>query len=89
MVDTFIKDGKDLFDFMDEASCKRFIDEGHTRDLHVALAGSIKLPEIPILKHVGADIIGIRGAACSQGDRLAGTIQAESVRALMAMAKQA
>jgi len=74
---------------MDEAACKQFVEEGHTRNLDVALAGSIKLPEIPILKHVGADIVGIRGAACSHGDRLAGTIQAESVRALMTMAKQA
>ena len=89
MVDTFVKDGRGIFDFLDEAACKRFVEEGHTQNLDVALAGSIKLPEISILKHVGADIVGIRGAACSQGDRLTGTIQAESVRALMAMAKQA
>jgi hypothetical protein len=89
MVDTFIKDGRGIFDFMDEAACKQFVEEGHTRNLDVALAGSIKLPEIPALKHIGADILGIRGAACSHGDRLAGTIQAESVRSLMAMAKQA
>ena len=88
MVDTFIKDGKSLFDFMDEASCKRFIDEGHIQDLDVALAGSIKLPEIPVLKRIGADIIGIRGAACSHGDRLTGTIQAENVRALMDLARK-
>ncbi|MCJ7639738.1 MAG: (5-formylfuran-3-yl)methyl phosphate synthase [Euryarchaeota archaeon] len=88
MVDTFIKDGKSLFDFMDEAACKRFIDKGHTKDLDVALAGSIKLPEIPILKRIGADIIGIRGAACSHGDRLTGTIQVENVRALMDLARQ-
>jgi (5-formylfuran-3-yl)methyl phosphate synthase len=88
MVDTFIKDGKSLFDFMDEASCKRFIDKGHLQDLDVALAGSIKLPEIPILKHIGTDIVGIRGAACSHGDRLSGTIQVENVRALMDLAKQ-
>jgi len=56
--------------------------------LEVALAGSIKLQDIPILKRTGADIIGIRGAACSHGDRLAGAIQAENVRALMDLAKQ-
>jgi len=88
MVDTFIKDGKGLFDFMDEASCKRFIEEGHGKGLVVALAGSIKLHEIPTLKHIGADIVGIRGAACSHGDRLAGTIRAENVRALMDLARQ-
>jgi uncharacterized protein (UPF0264 family) len=88
MVDTFIKDGKRLFDFMDETSCKRFIDKGHIEDLEVALAGSIKLPDIPILKRIDADIIGIRGAACSHGDRLNGTIQTENVKALMELAKQ-
>jgi uncharacterized protein (UPF0264 family) len=88
MVDTFIKDGKSLFDFMDEAACKHFIDEGHRQDLSVALAGSIKLPEIPVLKRIGVDIVGIRGAACSHGDRLTGTIQAENVRALMDLARK-
>jgi uncharacterized protein (UPF0264 family) len=81
MVDTFIKDGKSLFDFMDEAACKHFIDD-------VALAGSIKLLEIPILKRIGTDIVGIRGAACSHGDRLTGTMQAENVRALIDLARQ-
>jgi uncharacterized protein (UPF0264 family) len=87
MVDTFIKDGTRLFDFMDEGSCKRFIEKGHEQDLEVALAGSIKMLDIPTLKRIGADIIGIRGAACSHGDRLAGTIQAENVKALMDLAK--
>ncbi|HEX7513985.1 MAG TPA: (5-formylfuran-3-yl)methyl phosphate synthase [archaeon] len=87
MVDTFIKDGKRLFDFIDEATCKRFIEKGHEQDLEVALAGSIKMQDIPILKRIGADIIGIRGAACSHGDRLAGTIKAENVKALMDLAK--
>jgi uncharacterized protein (UPF0264 family) len=89
MVDTFVKDGKGILDFMDEAACTRFVEEGHALHLDVALAGSIKLLEIPLLKRAGADIIGIRGAACSRGDRLAGTIQAKNVRALTELAKQA
>ncbi|MGZ4950677.1 MAG: (5-formylfuran-3-yl)methyl phosphate synthase [Halobacteriota archaeon] len=87
MVDTFIKDGTRLFYFMDEASCARFIEKGHDQDLEVALAGSIKMQDIPTLKRIGADIIGIRGAVCSRGDRLAGTIQAENVKAVMDIAK--
>ncbi len=88
MVDTFIKDGTRLFDFMDAAACHAFVDAGHARNLEVALAGSIKLEDIPSLKQLGADIIGIRGAACSSGDRVAGTIQAINVRNLMALARQ-
>ncbi len=88
MVDTLVKDGTSLFDFMDAAACAAFVDEGHARNLDVALAGSIKLQHIPALKELGADIIGIRGAACSSGDRVAGTIQAASVKSLMALARQ-
>ncbi len=87
MVDTFVKDGTGLFDFMDASACARFVDEGHTRNLDVALAGSIKLHDIPPLKELGADIIGIRGAACSSGDRVGGTIQAANVKSLMTLAR--
>ncbi len=88
MVDTFVKDGTSLFDFMDTSACKAFVDEGHTRNLDVALAGSIKLQHISALKELGADIIGIRGAACSSGDRVAGTIQAANVKNLMTLVRQ-
>jgi uncharacterized protein (UPF0264 family) len=89
MVDTFVKDGQSLFDFMDETTCARFVSKGHNRKLQVALAGSIKLRQIPAVRNTGADIVGIRGAACSGGDRLAGTIKAENVKALIALAKDA
>lgn len=88
MVDTFVKDGTSLFDFMDAAACTAFVDEGHALNLDVALAGSIKLQHIPVLKLLGADIIGIRGAVCSSGDRVAGTIQAANVRGLIAVVRQ-
>jgi len=89
MVDTFVKDGRSLFDFMDESACAQFVSEGHRRKLQVALAGSIKLRQVSTIKHTGADIVGIRGAACSGGDRLAGTVKAENVKSLMALAKDA
>ncbi|MGZ4903552.1 MAG: (5-formylfuran-3-yl)methyl phosphate synthase [Halobacteriota archaeon] len=88
MVDTFVKDGTSLFDFMDTAACTVFVNEGHAHNLDVALAGSIKLQHIPALKELGADIIGIRGAACSSGDRVAGTIQAANVKSVMALVRQ-
>ena len=88
MVDTLVKDGTSLFDFMDTAACTAFIEEGHARNLEVALAGSVKLQHISVLKELGADIVGIRGAACSSGDRVAGTIQAANVRRLMALVRQ-
>ncbi|HYA60755.1 MAG TPA: (5-formylfuran-3-yl)methyl phosphate synthase [Candidatus Acidoferrum sp.] len=82
MVDTLIKDGKRLFDFMDIEACRSFVDRGHTYGLQVALAGSIKKEDVSTLTELGADVVGIRGAACSGGDRFGGTIKAEYVRNL-------
>ena len=82
MVDTLIKDGKRLFDFMDIEACRSFVDRGHTYGLQVALAGSTKKEDVSTLTELGADVVGIRGAACSGGDRFGGTIKAEYVRNL-------
>ena len=86
MVDTFIKDGKRLFDFMDVEACRSFVESGHEHGLEVALAGSIKKNDVPTLTELGADVVGIRGAACSGGDRFGGTIKAEHVRNLKSLA---
>jgi uncharacterized protein (UPF0264 family) len=85
MVDTFVKDGKCLFDFMDVEACRSFVELGHAEGLEVALAGSIKKKDVPILIELGADVIGIRGAVCSGGDRFGGTIKAEHVRNLASL----
>jgi len=82
MVDTLIKDGKRLFDFMDIEACRSFVERGHAYGKQVALAGSIKKEDVSTLTELGADIVGIRGAACSGGDRFGGTIKAEYVRNL-------
>ncbi|HXY87844.1 MAG TPA: (5-formylfuran-3-yl)methyl phosphate synthase [Candidatus Acidoferrales bacterium] len=82
MVDTLIKDGKRLFDFMDVKACRSFVERGHAYGLQVALAGSVKKEDVSTLTELGADVVGIRGAACSGGDRFGGTIKAEYVRNL-------
>lgn len=69
MIDTAVKDGKGLLDIMDEKDLKNFVEISHEYGLMVALSGSIRKENIPILKRLGADIVGIRGAACSNFDR--------------------
>ena len=69
MVDTAIKDDKDLFDAMSYMELKTFIDAAHESGLTVALAGSIKKEHIERLFDLNADIIGIRGAVCGAGNR--------------------
>jgi (5-formylfuran-3-yl)methyl phosphate synthase len=72
MLDTFIKDGKNLFDSLTENDLREFTELAHSYGMLVALAGSVKREHIATLARVGCDIVGVRGAVCSQGDRTTG-----------------
>jgi uncharacterized protein (UPF0264 family) len=86
MVDTAIKDGTTLYDHMSVATCAEFVASGHDKHLLVALAGSVKVKHLPDLARIGTDIVGVRGAVCSGGDRNTGRIQPELIKAFrMAM----
>ncbi|MHA1378033.1 MAG: (5-formylfuran-3-yl)methyl phosphate synthase [Candidatus Helarchaeota archaeon] len=87
MVDTGIKDGKNLFDFMTREQLKKFIEIGRNNGIVIALAGSLKKNHIPELKEIGPDIIGLRGAACEGSDRLNGKIQIDLVKELKSLLK--
>ncbi|WP_088334794.1 (5-formylfuran-3-yl)methyl phosphate synthase [Methanopyrus sp. KOL6] len=82
MVDTAVKDGKRLFDFLREEEVGEFVDLAHEHGLEVALAGSLRHEDMPIVRDLGADIVGIRGAACERGDRNRGAIRSHLVRKL-------
>lgn len=79
MVDTAVKDGKTLFDFMDQAKIKEFSDKAHDYGLKSALAGSVKKEQLKLLHENGCDVVGIRGAACTGGDRNKGSINRTAV----------
>ncbi|MCE7698144.1 MAG: (5-formylfuran-3-yl)methyl phosphate synthase [Methanobacterium paludis] len=85
MVDTAVKDGKTLFDFMDEDALTKFTDDTHKYGLKVALAGSVKAEQLEMLYDIGCDIVGIRGAACVGGDRNTGKIHRSAVSKLKKM----
>ncbi len=85
MIDTGIKDGKSTFDFMDEASLTRFAWKNHDLGIGTAIAGALKMEDIPVLKRINPDIIGVRGMVCG-GDRNA-SIREELVQKLMMMVK--
>ena len=68
MVDTGIKDGKSTFEFMNEADLSRFTRMNTELGVKTALAGSLKFEDIPLLKRINPDIIGVRGMVCG-GDR--------------------
>jgi uncharacterized protein (UPF0264 family) len=89
MLDTAIKDGKTLLDFLSPKQVKSFVDEAHGLGLKTALAGSLKIENLPQLCALGVDVIGIRGAACVGGDRVTGRITKEKVQTIVAVLRNA
>lgn len=89
MIDTAIKDGKTLFDFLNLDQLHCFVDEAHSYGLQAALAGSLKREQLIPLCRLGVDFIGIRGAACTGSDRLHGHITKEAVQELVQIVKNA
>lgn len=87
MLDTKNKKGKRLFDFLSLDKLKSFVEETHKLGLKAALAGSLRVEDLPIIYELGADVTGFRGAACSKNDRNNGKITAERVLKLMTIAK--
>lgn len=83
MLDTAIKDGKNLFDFQSHQQLEAFIDTAHKQGLGVALAGSLRAQDLAIVKELGADFAGLRGAACQNNNRDTGHITRERVKELV------
>ena len=83
MIDTGIKDGKSLFEFMDEEALTRFTAQNREFGLQTALAGSLKFEDLDALKRIDPEIIGVRGMVCG-GDRSM-AVRAELVEKAMMM----
>jgi uncharacterized protein (UPF0264 family) len=81
MLDTVVKDGSSLFDFLDHDTLRKFVREIHDRGLLCALAGSLKAEDLALVCELGADIVGVRGAACI-GGRREGKVTREKVLSL-------
>jgi uncharacterized protein (UPF0264 family) len=89
MLDTAIKDGKSLFSFLTMDQLRGFVDAAHNYGLKVALAGSLKKEDLPAVHVLGADVAGLRGAACTLSDRVNGRITREKVQELVGVVKRA
>jgi uncharacterized protein (UPF0264 family) len=87
MIDTAIKDGKNLFAFLTINQLRRFVDAAHDHGLKAALAGSLKKEDLPAVYAIGADVVGLRGAACMKGDRVNGRITRETVSELVGVVR--
>jgi len=88
MIDTAIKDGKTLFNFLNTKELSDFIQKTHDFGLLTALAGSLKIQYIPVLCELGVDIIGVRGITCTNGDRLSGEVKRELVEKITTLIRR-
>jgi len=81
MLDTAIKDGRHLFDFLSPEILRDLAAQAHAAGLLFALAGTLREQDLPLVRDLGADVAGVRSAAC-QDNRRAGPLDAERVRRL-------
>jgi uncharacterized protein (UPF0264 family) len=89
MLDTAIKDGKTLFTFLTKTQLQHFVKASHSYGLKAALAGSLNKEQLPTVYRLGADIVGVRTAACTLNDRVNGQITRDKVQELVEIIKHA
>ncbi|QDV51664.1 (5-formylfuran-3-yl)methyl phosphate synthase [Gimesia fumaroli] len=80
LIDTFLKQGQTLLDHLALDELNSLIDEAHSHQLKIALAGSLRQKDLATLANISPDIIGIRSAAC-RGSLRTDSIQEQLVQA--------
>jgi uncharacterized protein (UPF0264 family) len=83
LLDTALKDGRGLFEWLDAAALAALVAEGHAAGLEMALAGALRAEDLPAVRATGADVAGVRSAACGGGRRTA-SLDAERIERLRA-----
>jgi uncharacterized protein (UPF0264 family)/ribosomal protein S18 acetylase RimI-like enzyme len=71
LLDTAVKDGRGLFEWLDPQALTALVADAHAVGLEVALAGALRAAHLPAVRATGADIAGVRSAACRDGIRTA------------------
>ena len=80
LLDTADKDGPGLRDLLSPGALAAWVTRAHEARLLVALAGRLRADDLGFVRDAGADIAGVRGAACEGGRT--GRVTANKVRAL-------
>jgi uncharacterized protein (UPF0264 family) len=80
LLDTCDKRGPSLTTLMSERSLRAFVTRAQSAGQLVALAGRLTVDDFDMVLRTGADIVGVRGAACDGGR--AGVVSAARVHAL-------
>lgn len=82
LIDTLVKDGRNLFDFLDETTLKDLVTEGKELGMSTALSGALQISNLNQLVRINPDIVGVRGAVCTRGDREGGAVDSAAVARL-------
>jgi hypothetical protein len=80
LLDTACKTGPGLRDLVASEALAMLVARLHERGLFVALAGRLTAGDLPFIRATGADVAGVRGAACDTGRT--GLVSADRVRLL-------
>ena len=88
LLDTGIKDGRGLFGWLALDEIEAIAAEAGQAGLLVALAGSLRADDLAAVRALGADIAGVRSAACRDGRR-DGDLDSARVRDLRARCDEA
>jgi (5-formylfuran-3-yl)methyl phosphate synthase len=83
LLDTAVKDDRGLLDWLSPDALTSLVADAHSAGLQMALAGALRAEDLPVVQATGADIVGVRSAACGDGRR-SGPLDAARVRALRA-----
>src|SRR3954467_3371419 len=80
LIDTWSKDGRGLLQHMSLSALADWVTRARRAGLLTAVAGSLTADDLEILRELGPDVVGVRGAACRGGR--AGTVDPQRLQHL-------
>jgi (5-formylfuran-3-yl)methyl phosphate synthase len=86
LIDTAVKDGCTLFDFLNPLRLREIGQQAHAAGLIYGLAGALREADLLRVRDLGADVAGIRSAACRDNQR-SGPLEPERVARLIALVR--
>lgn len=81
LLDTAIKDGHTLFDFLNPKALRSLAEQAHAAGLLFGLAGALLEKDLSLARELGADVVGLRTAACRNNQR-SGPLEAAYIQRL-------
>jgi (5-formylfuran-3-yl)methyl phosphate synthase len=88
LLDTAVKDGRGLFEWLSPDALAALVADAHAAGRELALAGALRAEDLAAVRATGADIAGVRSAACRDGRRTA-PLDPERVARLRALCRDA